>query len=81
MILVQRSAVIFFLIWTFITISFASQIFVSTTGNDTTGAIDRIDLPFRTIPKAISVAVAGDTIYIRGGVYVSTAQITLSSNG
>ena len=77
--LVQRSAVIFFLIWTFITISFASQIFVSTTGNDTTGAIDRIDL--RTILKAISVAVTGDTIYIRGGVYVSTAQITLSSNG
>jgi hypothetical protein len=81
MILVQRSAVIFFLIWTFITISFASQIFVSATGNDTTGTIDRIDLPFRTIPKAISVAVAGDTIYVRGGVYVSTAQITLSSNG
>jgi hypothetical protein len=81
MILVQRSAVIFFLIWTFITISFASQIFVSTTGNDTTGAIDRIDLPFRTIPKAISVAMAGDTIYVRGGVYVSTAQITLSTNG
>jgi len=76
MILVQRNAVIFFLIWTFITISFASQIFVSTTGNDTTGTIDRIDLPFRTIPKVISVAVSGDTIYVRGGTYTYTGSAT-----
>ncbi|MGA3287312.1 MAG: right-handed parallel beta-helix repeat-containing protein [Bacteroidota bacterium] len=70
---------IFFLIWTFITVSFASQIFVSTTGNDTTGTINRIDLPFRTIPNAISVAVAGDTIYVRGGTYTSSAKISIGT--
>ncbi|MGD0590415.1 MAG: hypothetical protein ABSA44_06400 [Bacteroidota bacterium] len=78
--LIQRSAVIVFLIWTFITVSFANQIFVSTTGNDTTGTINRIDLPFQTISKAISVVVAGDTIYVRGGVFSysgSSTAITL----
>jgi hypothetical protein len=79
--LVQRSTVIFFLIWTFIAVSFASQIFVSTTGNDTTGTINRIDLPFQTIPKPISVAVAGDNIYMRGGVYNITAKISISNKG
>jgi hypothetical protein len=80
MLLIPRSAVILFFIWTSITISFAGKLFVSTTGNDTTGIIDRIDSPFRTITKAITVAVAGDTIYIRGGVYVysgSSTAITL----
>jgi hypothetical protein len=80
MFLIQRSAVIFFLIWTSISVSFAGKLFVSTTGNDTTGILDRIDLPFRTIPKAIAVAALGDTIYIRGGVYAysgSSTAITL----
>jgi hypothetical protein len=81
MVLVQRSAVIFFLIWTFIAVSFASQIFVSTTGNDITGTIDRINLPFRTIPQAISVAVAGDTIYVRSGTHSYTAKISISKSG
>jgi hypothetical protein len=77
MILVQRSAVIFFLIWTFIAVSFASQIFVSTTGNDSNSGT--IDNPFLTIPKAISVAVAGDTIYIRNGTYPSSTKISIGS--
>ncbi len=41
--------------------------YVSTTGKDSaSGTLCR---PFRTIQKAASVASAGDTIYIRGGVY------------
>jgi hypothetical protein len=81
MISTQRSIISFFFVLTFTTVSFAGQIFVSTTGNDTTGIIDRIDLPFQTITKAITVAVTGDTIYIRGGVYTITAQITISTSG
>jgi hypothetical protein len=62
--------------WKVIAVSFASRIFVSTTGSDTTGTVDRIDLPFRTIPKAISVMAPGDTIYVRGGVYFYTGSST-----
>ena len=54
-------------------------IFVSTTGSDTNSG--SFDSPFATITKAISVAQAGDTVFVRGGLYMDTAQITLSSNG
>ena len=33
-------------------------------------------MPFRTIPKAIFVAVAGDTVYVRGGTYTYTGSAT-----
>jgi hypothetical protein len=77
MTITQRIIVINFLLCTVSTISFACLIFVSITGNDTTGTKDRIDLPFRTIPKAVSVALAGDTIYIRGGEYTYTDSSTV----
>jgi hypothetical protein len=54
--------------------------FVSTTGNDTTNP-GTIELPFRTIPKGISTASAGDTIYVRGGTYALTATISISRAG
>jgi len=54
-----------------------AQKYVATNGSDTnSGAIDQ---PFKTIAKAISVAVPGDTIYVRGGAYPHTATISISA--
>ena len=49
--------------------------YVATTGNDTTGD-GSFSLPWKTIGKAASVMVAGDTTYIRGGTYNVTGSIT-----
>ncbi len=55
----------------------AVERFVATTGNDAnTGTLSS---PFRTINKAASVAVAGDVISVRGGVY--NAAVSISSKG
>jgi hypothetical protein len=57
----------------------ATQYFVAPTGNDlNTGTMDS---PFATIAKAHSVMVAGDTAYVRGGVYALAATIQLSKSG
>src|ERR1051325_1309053 len=45
----------------------ARDYYVATTGNDTNAGT--IAQPFRTIQKAASVMVAGDTANIRGGIY------------
>jgi hypothetical protein len=58
----------------------SAGLFVSTTGNDATGT-GSIALPFQTIPKAISVANAGDTIFVRGGTYSINTTITISKSG
>lgn len=52
------------------------QFFVSTSGSDTNSGT--ISTPFKTIQKAVSLAQAGDTIFIRGGTYIvsSVAQTT-----
>jgi parallel beta-helix repeat protein len=42
--------------------------YVATTGNDTNAGTS-IDLPFRTIQRAMTKAVAGDTVLVRGGTY------------
>lgn len=58
----------------------AQTYYVATTGSDTSNG--SIDTPFKTIPKAISVAtVPGTTIYVRGGTYAYTAPITISRSG
>ena len=41
--------------------------YVATTGSD--AAAGDISHPFKTIQKAVDVAQAGDTIYVRGGTY------------
>jgi len=46
----------------------ATDIFVATNGNDTTGN-GSIGSPYATLTKAVSVAVAGDTIQVRAGSY------------
>jgi hypothetical protein len=54
--------------------------FVSPTGSDssTTGSIDA---PYKTIGKAVTMSVAGDTIYLRGGTYSLSATVTISKSG
>jgi hypothetical protein len=53
--------------------------YVSTTGDDLNNP-GTIDQPYQTITKAISVSVAGDTIYVRGGIYSLTATISIGSS-
>ena len=57
----------------------SAQWYVSPVGNDSNPGT--ITQPFLTIPKAHSVALAGDTIYVRGGTHELGATITLSKSG
>ena len=45
----------------------ATTYYVATTGSDTNAGT--ITAPFRTINQAQTPATAGDTIYVRGGIY------------
>lgn len=54
-----------------------SRYYVSSAGNDNNSGT--IDQPFLTVAKAHSVMVAGDTIYVRGGIYNLSYTISLSS--
>ena len=56
-----------------------AQIYVSTAGNDTSAGT--IDAPLKTISKALSRVVAGDTVYVRGGRYQLTSTISTPKNG
>jgi hypothetical protein len=53
--------------------------YISPTGNDANAGT--FAAPFRTITKAVSVAVAGDTIYMRGGSYASATTTSISKTG
>ena len=58
-----------------------AQYYVAPDGNDTTNP-GTLDQPFKTLLKAHSVVAAGDTIFIRGGLYDSlTVTINLSKDG
>ena len=54
-------------------------IFVSTTGSDTNAGT--FNFPFATISKGLSIAQVGDTVFVRGGRYLLTSTITLSTSG
>ncbi len=53
--------------------------FVATDGNDLN--IGDINHPFKTIGKAVSVAAANDTIYLRGGQHNYSDAISISKSG
>ena len=58
----------------------AQTYYVATTGSDSSDG--SFDHPFRTIPKAVSIAtIPGTTIYVRGGTYAYSSTITLSRSG
>jgi hypothetical protein len=58
----------------------AATYYVATNGSDssTTGSQAA---PYATISKAIGKAVAGDTIFVRGGTYNLSSQLTISKAG
>lgn len=58
---------------------FAQPYYVSPTGNDTYPGT--VDSSFKTITKAVSKAIAGDTIFVRGGIHTYTTRITILKNG
>lgn len=58
---------------------YSQPYYVSTTGNDLNPGT--IDSAFQTITKAMSMAVAGDTIYLRGGVHNYAVKISVSKSG
>jgi len=51
-------------------------IYVSPDGSDANPGT--LEQPYKTINKAASVATAGDTIYVRGGVYVESVSVNNS---
>jgi hypothetical protein len=63
----------------------AKEYYVATTGSDT--AAGTIDEPFATLQKGANTAVAGDTVWIRGGTYSittpnsSSAGVNFSKSG
>jgi hypothetical protein len=54
-------------------------LYVATDGDDSNPGT--MAEPFETLDKAVSVVVAGQTIYMRGGTYSHTQTITLSQSG
>jgi hypothetical protein len=57
----------------------ARALYVAPYGNDANAGT--IDSPFGTIPRGIAMAVAGDTIFVRGGIYAPNNTITISKSG
>ncbi len=57
----------------------ATTHYLSTTGNDAYPGT--LDSAFATIPRAVTVSIAGDTIYVRGGQYLLSATINISKVG
>ncbi len=59
--------------------SMQAQIYVSTAGNDTSAGT--LGAPLKTISKALSLVVSGDTVYVRGGRYALTTTISTPKSG
>src|SRR5688572_23039603 len=57
----------------------AADYYVAPSGNDNNPGT--LAAPFATIPKAISVVAAGDTIYLRGGTHAYSSTITIDKAG
>lgn len=53
--------------------------YVSPTGDDSNPGT--MELPFATVAKAVSVALPGNLIYVRGGTYLPTQTITVNRSG
>ncbi len=74
-----------FLVFGLPRIAWATDYYVATTGDDSNPGT--LDEPFATLQKGADVAVAGDTVYIRGGTYgivtpaTSGAGISITKSG
>jgi parallel beta-helix repeat protein len=56
------------LFFSWVTVSWSATYYVDNNGNDTNNG-NSLSYPFKTIQKSMNIAVAGDTVYVRGGVY------------
>ncbi len=59
--------------------SFSKTVYISSTGLDTNPGT--LVLPYLTISKAVSSVSAGDTMYMRGGIYALSSTISISKSG
>lgn len=73
------ATIIFTLIILAINSSFANIIYISPTGNDTTGNGSQGN-PYQTLSKAYSVAINGDTINLADGIYNLAGDVGLTIN-
>jgi hypothetical protein len=74
----RLSAIIFLFLSTLLNIS-AGTYYISLLGDDShTGTME---LPFKTIEKGIAIAVAGDTIFVRGGTYNILTTLKIAKIG
>lgn len=69
-----KVAVVMFSFALLATEAHAATYYVSTSGNDANNGA--LSTPFRTITHGASVAQAGDTVYVRGGVYNDLVRIS-----
>jgi hypothetical protein len=60
-------------------LGYAAESYVAPEGSDSAAGTEAA--PFATLSKANSAAAAGDTIWVRGGTYYITSQLTLSKSG
>lgn len=58
----------------------SNNYFVATDGSDLNSGTS-LSAPFKTISKAVGIALAGDNIYVREGVYSLSSTIYLSKSG
>lgn len=72
----KKIVLLFFCLLIFTNI-LSAQKYIAPDGDDANPGT--IELPFGTFPKAISEAMPGDTIYVRGGTYDITSTITISA--
>ena len=56
--------------------AYAEEYFISPDGNDNSSG--NLSSPFRTLEKTANIVKAGDTVYIRGGVYEERLNVTSS---
>ena len=72
----KKVVLLFFCLLIFTNI-LSAQIYIAPDGDDANPGT--IEQPFGTFPKAISEAMPGDTIYVRGGTYDITTTITITA--
>ncbi|MGB8225263.1 MAG: right-handed parallel beta-helix repeat-containing protein [Sedimentisphaerales bacterium] len=76
---VRKKYCIVLLIFLAVYPAYCSTYFVAPNGNDSSSGT--INHPFKTIPKAVSLAKAGDTIFLRGGQHDYNATVLISKSG
>jgi parallel beta-helix repeat protein len=78
--MIKRFTICWLLLLFFSSNIFSSVYYVAPNGNDTLG-LGLIDSPFRTIQRAQTSVIAGDTVYVRGGTYtMQESQIATYSS-